>query len=58
MFYTESAIRSAKRRIENNGVESSLAWAIDTIESPVASANCRAVAHAVYDLLTDHKLAA
>lgn len=53
MFYTDSAIRTARAKIQRMGAEEAFAWALETIAASVAAANKRTVAHAVYDLVTD-----
>jgi len=49
-MYTESAERAAIVKIRKDGEESAITWALQLIEAPVASADQRAVAYAIYDL--------
>ena len=53
MIYTETAIRSANARIRRMGSEAAFVWALDVIAAPVASANERAVAYALYDIVNE-----
>ncbi|MFM7009049.1 MAG: hypothetical protein ACKO0Z_06900 [Betaproteobacteria bacterium] len=53
MFYTDAAVKTAQTKINKMGAADALAWALDTIAASVANVNSRAVAYAVYDLVTD-----